>query len=52
MDNGRYDLVAALLGSNRELRDVLQSKGYDVDLPRVRWRHMYVRLLHVSAKRL
>ena len=31
MDIGIYDLGAALLGSNRELRDVLQLKGYDVD---------------------
>jgi enterochelin esterase family protein len=28
---GRFDLGAAMLGSNRELRDVLQTKGYDVD---------------------
>jgi enterochelin esterase-like enzyme len=27
---GRFDLGAAILGSNRELRDVLQVKGYDV----------------------
>jgi enterochelin esterase-like enzyme len=31
MDIGIYDMGAALLGSNRELRDVLQLKGYDVD---------------------
>jgi enterochelin esterase family protein len=31
MDIGIYDLGAAMLGSNRELRDVLQLKGYDVD---------------------
>jgi enterochelin esterase family protein len=31
MEVGIYDLGAAMLGSNRELRDVLQLKGYDVD---------------------
>ena len=31
MEVGIYDLGAAVLGSNRELRDVLQLKGYDVD---------------------
>ncbi|HKQ58339.1 MAG TPA: alpha/beta hydrolase-fold protein [Candidatus Eisenbacteria bacterium] len=31
MDIGIYDMGAALLGTNRELRDVLQLKGYDVD---------------------
>jgi enterochelin esterase family protein len=31
MEIGIYDLGAAMLGSNRELRDVLQLKGYDVD---------------------
>ena len=31
LDVGRYDLGAAMLGSNRELRDVLQTKGYAVD---------------------
>jgi enterochelin esterase-like enzyme len=31
MEVGVYDLGAAMLGSNRELRDVLQLKGYDVD---------------------
>lgn len=31
LDVGRFDLGAALLGSNRELRDVLQTKGYEVD---------------------
>jgi len=31
MDIGVYDLGAAMLGSNRELRDVLQVKGYDLD---------------------
>lgn len=28
---GIYDMGAAMLGSNRELRDVLQLKGYDLD---------------------
>ena len=31
MEVGRFDLGAALLGSNRELRDVLEAKGYAVD---------------------
>src|SRR5262245_14053456 len=31
MDIGIYDLGAAMLGSNRELRDVLELKGYEVD---------------------
>ena len=31
MEVGRFDLGAALLGSNREFRDVLQAKGYTVD---------------------
>ena len=31
LEVGRFDLGAALLGSNRELRDVLQAKGYEVD---------------------
>lgn len=31
MEVGIYDLGAAILGSNRELRDVLQLKGYNVD---------------------
>ena len=31
MEVGIYDLGAAMLGSNRELRDGLQLKGYDVD---------------------
>lgn len=31
MEIGVYDPGAAMLGSNRELRDVLQLKGYDVD---------------------
>jgi enterochelin esterase family protein len=30
MEVGIYDMGAAMLGSNRELRDVLQLKGYDV----------------------
>ena len=30
LEVGRFDLGAAILGSNRELRDVLQVKGYDV----------------------
>lgn len=28
---GRFDLGAAMLGANRELRDVLQVKGYEVE---------------------
>lgn len=31
LEVGRFDLGAALLGANRELRDVLQVKGYEVD---------------------
>jgi enterochelin esterase family protein len=31
LEIGIYDLGAAMLGSNRELRDILQLKGYDVD---------------------
>jgi enterochelin esterase family protein len=31
LEVGVYDLGAAMLGSNREFRDVLQLKGYDVD---------------------
>jgi enterochelin esterase-like enzyme len=31
MEVGIYDLGAAMLGSNRELRDVLQLKGYAVE---------------------
>ena len=31
LEVGVYDLGAAMLGSNRELRDVLQLKGYKVD---------------------
>jgi len=39
---GRFDLGAALLGSNRELRDVLQSKGYDVEYHEFDGGHDYV----------
>jgi enterochelin esterase-like enzyme len=41
IDVGRYDLGAALLGSNRELRDVLQLKGYDVDYRELDGGHDY-----------
>src|SRR5207237_2285359 len=39
---GRYDLGAGMLGSNRELRDVLQVKGYDVDYNAFVGGHEYV----------
>jgi enterochelin esterase family protein len=42
MEVGIYDLGAAMLGSNRELRDVLQLKGYDVDYLEFVGAHNYV----------
>ena len=42
LEVGRYDRGAALLGSNRELRDVLQLKGYDVDYREFDGGHEYV----------
>jgi len=39
---GIYDLGAAMLGSNRELRDVLQLEGYDVDYREFAGGHNYV----------
>jgi enterochelin esterase family protein len=42
MEIGIYDLGAAMLGSNRELRDVLQLKGYDVDYNEFAGGHNFV----------
>lgn len=42
MEIGIYDLGAALLGSNRQLRDVLQLKGYDVDYREFAGGHNFV----------
>jgi len=42
MEVGIYDLGAAMLGANRELRDVLQVKGYDIDYHEFDGEHSYV----------
>ena len=42
LELGRFYLGAAQLGSNRELRDVLQLKGYDVDYHEFNGGHSYV----------
>jgi enterochelin esterase-like enzyme len=42
MEVGVYDLGAAMLGSNREFRDVLQLKGYDVDYHEFAGGHNFV----------
>ena len=42
MNIGLYDLGVAMLGTNRQLRDVLQVKGYNVDYREFDGAHAYV----------
>ncbi|MDF0715859.1 alpha/beta hydrolase-fold protein [Muricauda sp. 334s03] len=42
MDIGLYDAGASMLGSNRQFRDILMIKGYDVDYREFKGGHNYV----------
>jgi enterochelin esterase family protein len=52
LEIGMYDLGAALLGSNRQLRDVLSLKGYDVDYREFAAGHSYTNWRGTLADRL
>lgn len=42
MDIGLYDAGASMLGMNRQFRDILELKGYDVDYREFKGGHSYV----------
>ncbi len=42
MDIGLYDAGASMLGMNRQLRDILELKGYEVDYHEFKGGHNYV----------
>lgn len=42
MDIGLYDAGASMLGMNRQFRDILKVKGYDVDYQEFKGGHNYV----------
>ncbi|WP_223034366.1 alpha/beta hydrolase [Hanstruepera marina] len=42
MDVGLYDAGASMLGMNRQFRDILKVKGYDVDYQEFKGGHNYV----------
>ena len=42
MDIGLYDAGASMRGSNRQFRDILMIKGYDVDYREFKGGHNYV----------
>jgi enterochelin esterase family protein len=42
LEIGRFEAGATMLGSNRDLRDVLLLKGYDVDYHELNGAHQYV----------
>jgi len=42
MDIGLYDAGASMLGMNRQFRDILELKGYEVDYHEFKGGHNYV----------
>ncbi|OJJ18359.1 esterase [marine bacterium AO1-C] len=52
MDVGLYDAGASMLGMNRQFRDILETKGYQVDYHEFKGGHSYVNWRGTLAKGL